>query len=171
MHQKVLSSLYNGAIYGAKVRFCHSIVVGYLFGRGSLKQLIIEVGKSTCMHAAILGTFSGLYQLVRIFSGGNSLISGAVSGALIGGIDNTVNGQINMYTLSRVLIAAVRVFVQKGWLPDLKWGYKIYAAFCHGMLMYLFENHSWALQKSLTGSLKGIHENLLFSAVKNKSTQ
>ena len=52
----------NGAVYGAKVRFPHALVMVFLFRSGTIQQKIDLVYKATRQHATNLAKFATIYK-------------------------------------------------------------------------------------------------------------
>jgi peroxisomal membrane protein 4 len=53
----------NGAVYGAKVRFPHALVMVFLFRSGSFRQKVDLVFKATRTHASNLAKFATIYKM------------------------------------------------------------------------------------------------------------
>ncbi len=79
------------------------------------------------------------------------------SGYLIWGNYNSVNFQIVMYLLSRIIIASVRLVASRGVRPfslvTFDKAYPMLAAGTWAVVMWLFENHPKTLHPSLAGSM------------------
>lgn len=56
----------NGAVYGAKVRFPHALVMIMLFRTGSLREKFHQIFKATRTHARNLAVFASIYKIVMI---------------------------------------------------------------------------------------------------------
>lgn len=52
----------NGAVYGAKVRFPHALVMVFLFRAGTLRQKVDLVYRATRTHARNLAKFATIYK-------------------------------------------------------------------------------------------------------------
>lgn len=52
----------NGAVYGAKVRFPHALVMVFLFRSGTIQQKIDLIYKATRQHATNLAKFATIYK-------------------------------------------------------------------------------------------------------------
>ena len=55
----------NGAVYGAKVRFPHALVMVFLFRSGTVRQKIDLVYRATSTHARNLAKFATVYKTTR----------------------------------------------------------------------------------------------------------
>jgi len=157
----VLRGIRNGAIYGVKIRAPHAFVMTMLFRSGSWKSKLLEILTATYTHSKNLAMFVGIYKalvcLLRHLrqeeSGINAFLAGCIGGVLIFGDYNPVNSQINMYLLSRIIMGAIRTAINRGWISEYKYAYQLYAAFCWGVVMYLFHFEKGTLQPSLISSM------------------
>uniref|UniRef100_A0A060T288 ARAD1C23474p n=1 Tax=Blastobotrys adeninivorans TaxID=409370 RepID=A0A060T288_BLAAD len=129
----VLKGARNGAVYGARLRFCHALVMSVLFRSGSVKQRWDGIIKNTRQHAKALASFVTIYKtvllvlkysrqymgqfqpptLTQIKSHSNAM--DAFWGGLIGGYIvfgrnspnaalSSINQQIVLYVFSRVIL-------------------------------------------------------------------
>jgi len=157
----IIRGFRNGAIYGAKIRAPHALIMTFLFREGSFYEKLNDIMTATFQHSRNLACYVAIYKAVVCFlrhlrnkeSGINTLVGGAVGGFFIFGTDNPVNSQINMYILSRVILASIRTFVNFGWVPSFNWAYGLYASVCWALVMYLFHYQPGTLQKSLISSM------------------
>lgn len=60
----VVKAARNGAVYGAKVRFPHALVMVFLFRSGSFRQKADLVFRATRTHARNLAKFATIYKLM-----------------------------------------------------------------------------------------------------------
>lgn len=60
----ILRGTRNGILYGAKLRFCHALVMSVLFRRGPLKGRIEGILRATYQHAKALGLFVFIYKSI-----------------------------------------------------------------------------------------------------------
>ncbi|RYO77747.1 hypothetical protein DL762_009065 [Monosporascus cannonballus] len=58
----VVKGARNGAVYGAKVRFPHALVMVFLFRTGTVRQKAALVWRATRTHARNLATFAAIYK-------------------------------------------------------------------------------------------------------------
>lgn len=93
----------NGAVYGAKIRFPHALVMTFLFGRGTPRDKLKFVYKATRQHSTNLMKFASLYKLgiilMRRSNGGkersgDSFLAGCLAGWFVFGERNAVNEQV-----------------------------------------------------------------------------
>eukprot|EP00474_Spongospora_subterranea_P010991 CRZ11449.1 hypothetical protein [Spongospora subterranea] len=151
-----------GVLYGAKVRFPHSLVVTLVFRRNlSIKGMVEAILKTTAQHSARLGfyvaAFKSICCLLRrirqqtddVF---NHIIAGAITGSLIFGNDDPVSTQINLYILSRIVLASVNLSLSPGKLSP-----RLFAGLCWSAVMGMFFLYPDSLQSSLRSSMKTLY--------------
>ncbi|KAI9761960.1 MAG: hypothetical protein M4579_000743 [Chaenotheca gracillima] len=118
----ILKGARNGAVYGAKVRFPHALVMVFLFRSGSLRSKLALIIKATRQHARNLALFATFYKSTmllqrRLLSDANKqaswhpFVAGLVGGyAVFGrGIQSSVNQQIVIYVFARVVLALAKM--------------------------------------------------------------
>jgi peroxisomal membrane protein 4 len=124
----ILKSARNGAVYGAKVRFPHALVMVFLFRSGTIREKIWLVLKATRQHARNLATFAVIYKscmlMLRVLNPGapgkegpyDTFLSGAVGGYLVFGRGkngaSSVSQQIVIYVFARVVLALARLSLE-----------------------------------------------------------
>jgi peroxisomal membrane protein 4 len=59
----VVKAARNGAVYGAKVRFPHALVMVFMFRSGTIRQKVQLVFKATRTHASNLARFAVIYKM------------------------------------------------------------------------------------------------------------
>jgi hypothetical protein len=85
----------------------------------------------------------------------HALLAGAIGGYVVWGRYNKINVQINLYLLSRVIIALTK---KAGWhVEDSKERYAWFAAAIWGIVMLLFEEEPESLHSSLKMSMDEIY--------------
>ncbi|KAI2614064.1 peroxisomal membrane protein 4 [Hypoxylon fragiforme] len=134
----------NGAVYGAKVRFPHALVMVLLFRSGTLREKAGLVFRATRTHAHNLARFAFIYKLtcylLKHFSGRagggkggaegpyDSFVAGLLGGYVVfgqrsarSGKVSSVSQQIVIYVFARVVLALARLAVKTdgGGLPFL----------------------------------------------------
>ncbi|KFY85718.1 hypothetical protein V500_08170 [Pseudogymnoascus sp. VKM F-4518 (FW-2643)] len=62
----VVKAARNGAVYGAKIRFPHALVMIFLFRSGTFKEKTRLVYKATRTHAQNLARFAVIYKICMI---------------------------------------------------------------------------------------------------------
>ncbi|KAK2147314.1 hypothetical protein LSH36_560g00004 [Paralvinella palmiformis] len=162
----------NGAVYGAKIRFPHALVMTLLFRGGPISEQARTILRATYTHSKNLASFVILYKGLRLmfikFDGKpaeyHSFISALIGGYLIWGKYNKVNEQINLYLLSRILYGLIKLGVERGYIPKPKGdSFPIFGALVWGIVLWLFEHHQHTLQPSLQSSMTYLyHESNLW---------
>ncbi|XP_068598993.1 peroxisomal membrane protein 4 [Brachionichthys hirsutus] len=162
----VLKGFRNGAVYGAKIRAPHALVMTFLFRSGSLKNKLNAILKATYTHsrnlACFVFTYKGLQALQERLQGkslqSHSFLAACVGGWLVFGDNNNINCQINMYLLSRILFALSRLLVEKGFIPQPKRDtFPLFAMLVWGIVLWLFEYYPHTLQPSLQSSMNYLY--------------
>ncbi|XP_048874047.1 peroxisomal membrane protein 4 [Brienomyrus brachyistius] len=162
----VVKGFRNGAVYGAKIRAPHALVMTFLFKSGSLKDKLKAIAQATYTHSRNLAyfvfTYKGLQVLQERIQGkrlqSQSFLAACLGGWLVFGDNNHINSQINMYLLSRILFALSRLAVEKGYIPQHKRDpFPLFAALVWGIVLWLFEYHPHTLQPSLQSSMNYLY--------------
>ncbi|XP_002747265.4 peroxisomal membrane protein 4 [Callithrix jacchus] len=163
----LLKGFRNGAVYGAKIRAPHALVMTFLFRNGSLWEKLRAVLQATYIHsrnlACFVFTYKGLCALQSRIQGKtyqvHSFLAAFLGGLLVFRENNNINSQVNMYVLSRVLFALSRLAVEKGYIPEPKWDpFPVVTAVVWGLVLWLFEYHRPTLQPSLQSSMTYLYE-------------
>uniref|UniRef100_A0A0N5CDQ7 Peroxisomal membrane protein 4 n=1 Tax=Strongyloides papillosus TaxID=174720 RepID=A0A0N5CDQ7_STREA len=162
----VVKGFRNGLVYGAKIRAPHALVMTFLFQNGTFLEKLNRVFMLTKQHALNLAKFVFIYKGSRVILeylfGQNiswqSFISAFLGGYYIFGKNNNVNMQINLYLLSRIMLALSKLAVKQDIIqepesPIFPW----FGAFVWGIVLWLFEVHPELLQKSLFSSMKYLY--------------
>ncbi|KAI1761834.1 peroxisomal membrane protein 4 [Hypoxylon sp. FL1150] len=126
----VVKAARNGAVYGAKVRLPHALVMVLLFRPGTLRQKLSLVFRATRTHARNLARFAFIYKLtcyVLKHYGAtpgkegryDSFVAGLLGGYVVfggrsrkSGKISSVNQQIVVYVFARVVLALARLAVK-----------------------------------------------------------
>lgn len=163
-----LRGLRNGIYYGGRIRIMHSLVMAILFRKqGHIKEIAWEIFFNTYQHAKSLGLYVlGYKALVCLLtklhkktSKIHNLISGFVVGFLIFGMNkSSINYQIILYLLSRVMVGIVQRFAKKRKIGKMKF-FPYLAMFCWASVLIIFENNQKVLQSSLASSLEFLFKN------------
>ncbi len=159
----IVKTFYNGAVYGAQVRFPHALLMTLMFGSGTLREKMQAILSLTLQHSANLALFASCYTLCRgilqryCSSAAAYLLSGGLCGGILLGENTTLLNHVNLYTWSRVVLACTRWAIEK-W-PSLYFpgAFRLYSALSYGFLMLFFETRSKLLQKSLQTSMNFIY--------------
>jgi len=167
----------NGAVYGAKVRFAHALVVTFLFKGGSLTSQARTIWEATYTHSRNLAlfvfTYKSLTALLREMESKpkeyHSFVAALIGGYLVFGKYNKVNEQINLYLLSRVLYGLAKLAVEKEYIPRPRSSvFPWFAAIVWGLVLWLFEHHGNSLQPSLHSSMTYLyHDSNRWTSFKN----
>lgn len=158
----VLKGFRNGAVYGAKIRFPHALVMTFLFRGGSLSEQAQSIFEATWTHSKNLASFVICYKaLMALFleieskpKEYHAFVAALIGGYLVFGKYNKVNEQINLYLLSRIIYGLAKLGVEKGFIPRPKRDvFPLFAAIVWGIVLWLFEHHGKTLQPSLQSSM------------------
>ncbi|KAK2173023.1 hypothetical protein NP493_910g00026 [Ridgeia piscesae] len=152
----------NGAVYGAKIRLPHALVITFLFGQGPLVKKLRLILQATYTHsknlASFVLTYKALLLLLRQVETSqktyHSFIAAFIGGYVIWGKFNKINEQINLYLLSRILYGLAKLAVDKGYIIKPSGDvFPWFAALVWGTVLWLFEHHRAVLQTSLRSSM------------------
>lgn len=157
--------LRNGIYYGGRIRFMHSIIMSILFKKGTPKELLTNICELTFEHAKNLGLFAFFYKLLvcllNNLRGKGSKYHSFIAGSLVGYVvfrkKTSVNYQIVLYLLARILVGAGEKLTKQEVIPRMRF-YPILAALVWGVVMFLFEDDKKNLQPSLTSSMNFIYK-------------
>ncbi|KAI0160378.1 peroxisomal membrane protein 4 [Xylariaceae sp. FL1272] len=176
----------NGAVYGAKVRFPHALVMVFLFRSGTFRQKLELIFKATRTHARNLAKFATIYKttcyILKHYGATpgkegsyDTFLAGLIGGYFVfGGRSprtgkiSSVNQQIVVYVFARVVLALARLAVKPGYgFPIVSqdarsatishYAWPVFAAASWGMVMHLFRHHPDDLQPSLRSSMNYIY--------------
>ncbi|XP_004612621.1 peroxisomal membrane protein 4 [Sorex araneus] len=163
----VLKGFRNGAVYGAKIRAPHALVMTFLFRSGSLREKLRAILQATYIHSRNLACFVFIYKslcALQLKAQGqtyqaHSFLAAIIGGILVFGENNNINSQISMYLTSRVLFALCRLGVEKGYIPEPAWNpFPLFTGLVWGLVMWLFEYHQSTLQPSLQSSMTYLYK-------------
>ncbi|KAH8675457.1 putative peroxisomal membrane protein [Xylariales sp. PMI_506] len=183
----ILKGARNGAVYGAKVRFPHALVMVFLFRSGTFRQKVDLVLRATRTHARNLAKFAVIYKslcyLLKHYGATpgkegkyDSFFAGLVGGYFVfGGRSpktgkiSSVGQQIVIYVFARVVLALARLAVKPGHgFPVVStesrssaisyYAWPAFAAGSWAMVMHLFRYHPEELQSSLRSSMTYIYK-------------
>ncbi|EPE08228.1 peroxisomal membrane protein [Ophiostoma piceae UAMH 11346] len=164
----------NGAVYGAKVRFPHALVIREKTGL---------VFRATKTHASNLARFAIVYKstclLLKYLANGkegpyDSFLGGLLGGYLVfggrtrSGKISSVSMQIVIYVFARVVLALAKLSVKPGVglpiisQPELSktishYAWPAFAAGSWAMVMHVFRYHDAEIQSSLRNSMSYIY--------------
>jgi peroxisomal membrane protein 4 len=114
-----------------------------------------QVLRLTATHAFNLAAYVGLYKLLYYVLRSSACAAGAIAGAAVFGTSSTVNSQINLYVMARVLYALACKHTSLG-TSTLQ--YRLFAALVWALVMHLFETQTQLLQASLVHSMTFLYQ-------------
>ncbi len=164
----LIKGLRQGIVYGAKIRFAHSLVQAFLFHNEPWSDRIRFIIRMSYIHGKNLGLFVFFYKTLRtIISSVFQLskpwcafICAFIVGYMVYYERNSVNEQLILYLLSRIIVGLARYAQKRAWLPNIKRPvFPWFAALIWGIAIWLFECHRETLQPSLTRSMIYLFEN------------
>ncbi|OJD14871.1 hypothetical protein AJ78_04818 [Emergomyces pasteurianus Ep9510] len=169
----VLKGARNGAVYGAKIRFPHALVI---------REKAWLVFKATRQHARNLSFFAVIYKSTMLAlrylgpSGWgkegpyDTFVAGLLGGYLVfGKSPGSVSQQIVIYVFARVILAMAKISVEPGThslshliTPEARNtiyanAWPAFASLSWAFVMYLFRWHPAAIQSSLRSSMTYIY--------------
>ncbi|GAD94133.1 peroxisomal membrane protein [Paecilomyces variotii No. 5] len=178
----IIKGARNGAVYGAKVRFPHALVMIFLFRSGTIQEKTKLVLKATRLHARNLATFAIVYKgtmvALRALSPARSrkegrydtFMAGLLGGYVVFGRNpGSVSQQIVIYVFARVMLALAKIAIQPNVHPlshlitpearekmtNNAW--PVFASFTWAFVMYIFRWYPDTLASSLRSSMKYIY--------------
>ncbi|KAJ9205745.1 hypothetical protein DTO166G4_4640 [Paecilomyces variotii] len=178
----IIKGARNGAVYGAKVRFPHALVMIFLFRSGTIREKTKLVLKATRLHARNLATFAIVYKatlvVLRMLSPTASrkegrydtFMAGLLGGYVVFGRNpGSVSQQIVIYVFARVMLALAKIAIQPNVhplshliTPDTREkmtnnAWPVFASFTWAFVMYIFRWYPDTLASSLRSSMKYIY--------------
>ncbi|KAL4765159.1 Tim17/Tim22/Tim23/Pmp24 family protein [Aspergillus foveolatus] len=178
----LVKGIRNGAVYGAKVRFPHALVMIFLFRSGTIREKVKLVLNATRQHARNLAVFCLIYKssmivLRNLNPAGvgkeghyDSFLAGLLGGyAVFGRHKSSITQQIVIYIFARVVLGFAKLSVQPGMHPlssligpearkqieSNAWA--VFASLSWAFVMYLFRWHPEVLMSSLRSSMVYIY--------------
>ncbi|KAL4936826.1 hypothetical protein BDV06DRAFT_85221 [Aspergillus oleicola] len=178
----LVKGIRNGAVYGAKVRFPHALVMIFLFRSGTVQEKVKLVLNATRQHARNLAVFALIYKssmivLRNINPAGvgkegqyDSFFAGLMGGyAVFGRHKSSITQQIVIYIFARVVLGFAKLAIKPGAHPlsDMitpearksiegnAWA--VFASMSWALVMYLFRWHPETLMSSLRSSMVYIY--------------
>ncbi|KAG9244193.1 peroxisomal membrane protein-like protein [Calycina marina] len=179
----VLKAARNGAVYGAKVRFPHALVMILLFRSGTVREKISLILHATKTHATNLAKYATIYKLMMLLLKNigdepgkegvwDTFFAGLTGGYLVFGRRNSrghtssVSKQIVIFVFARVVLSAAKLSVQPGAgiikNPDLTKrishnAWPVFAALSWASVMWLFRWYPETVQSGLRSSMDYIY--------------
>ncbi|PYI35059.1 putative peroxisomal membrane protein [Aspergillus indologenus CBS 114.80] len=178
----LLKGIRNGAVYGAKVRFPHALVMILLFRSGTFREKVKLVLKATRQHARNLATFALIYKgsmillrninPVAVGKEGryDSFFAGLLGGyAVFGRHKTSITQQIVIYIFARVVLALAKLAIRPDMHPLSSLitpqtrtqiesnAWPVFASVSWALVMYIFRWHPDTLMSSLRSSMVYIY--------------
>lgn len=134
----VLAAFRNGSYYATKIRSAHAVVTTVLFSSKDLLGKLDGVFGLTWQHARNLSYFAAIYKVVlalghivdralnrpcgaskglRPSSPWHAALAGAVGGYFIWGHSSSLNYNIVLYLLARIIVGQAQIFAKQGVWP------------------------------------------------------
>ncbi|EPE31598.1 hypothetical protein GLAREA_12354 [Glarea lozoyensis ATCC 20868] len=179
----VVKAARNGAVYGAKVRFPHALVMIFLFRSGTVQEKLSLILKATQTHARNLAKYATVYKLTMLMlkhMGSNpgkegpydTFFAGLFGGYLVFGRRSkrghvsSVSKQIVIFVFARVCLSLAKLSVQPGAgiikshelskrISHDAW--PVFAALSWGSVMWLFRWYPETVQSGLRSSMDYIY--------------
>nr|XP_054500663.1 peroxisomal membrane protein 4 isoform X8 [Agelaius phoeniceus] len=100
----VIKGFRNGAVYGAKIRAPHALVMTFLFKSGSFREKLKSIAQATYAHSRNLAyfvfTYKGLLAAQSRLQGKkipfHSFLAACIGGWLVFGDNNPINSQLGV---------------------------------------------------------------------------
>ncbi|KAM3077513.1 hypothetical protein ACMFMG_006852 [Clarireedia jacksonii] len=179
----VLKGARSGAVYGAKVRFPHALVMILLFRSGTLREKIGLIFRATSTHAQNLAKYATVYKATMLalkYSGSNrgqegkwdTFFAGLLGGYVVFGRRSkkghvsSVSKQIVIFVFARVCLALAQLAVKpsSGIIRSQELAdrishdaWPVFAALSWGSVMWLFRWHPDTIQSGLKSSMDYIY--------------
>jgi len=179
----VLKAARNGAVYGAKVRFPHALVMMFLFRSGTVREKVSLVLKATRTHATNLAKYATVYKLTMLalkHMGNNpgkegpwdTFFAGLMGGYLVFGRRNkrghvsSVSKQIVIFVFARVILSLAKLSIEPaaGIIRDPELtkrishdAWPVFAALSWASVMWLFRWYPDSVQMGLRSSMDYIY--------------
>ncbi|KAF6220137.1 hypothetical protein HO133_003268 [Letharia lupina] len=170
----------NGAVYGAKVRFPHALVMVFLFRSDPVREKLHLIYKATRTHARNLASFAVVYKFSMICLRRTSptgkersfdtFLAGLIGGYTVfgRGIQSSVNQQIVIYVFARVMLALAKLTVQRKSQGGVGMGrelrekvegnaWPVFASLSWAAVMWIFRWYPATIQPSLRSSMQYIY--------------
>ncbi|CAG8641595.1 peroxisomal membrane protein 4 [Gigaspora rosea] len=162
----IVKGFRNGAVYGAKVRLPHALVMTLLFRSGSFKEKLTVILDATIQHSKNLAFFVTIYKTLMylqkkinggIEQNGHSFIAGLIGGYIIFGENNNINQQIVLYVFARIMVGLSKLPVKRKMINEPNHTFPVFAAVVWGVVMWLFRHDREVLQPSLQASMQYLY--------------
>lgn len=179
----VLKAARNGAVYGAKVRFPHALVMIFLFRSGTVREKLALIFRATKTHAQNLAKYATVYKLTMLLlkhmgsdpgkeGTYDTFFSGLLGGYLVFGRRSkrghisSVSKQIVIFVFARVCLSLAKLSIEPSFgiikNPELSRrishdAWPVFAALSWGSVMWLFRWYPETVQSGLRSSMDYIY--------------
>lgn len=179
----ILKAARNGAVYGAKVRFPHALVITFLFRSGTNREKLTEIFKAVRAHASNLASYAIIYKIAMlclkymVLESGkegsyDTFIAGLIGGYFVFGRRDKrgkvspVSKQIVIFVFARACLSIAQVLndpstgiIESQQLSDKisHHAWPIFAALTWGSIMWLFRWYPKTVQTGLRSSMDYIY--------------
>ncbi|TVY73356.1 Peroxisomal membrane protein [Lachnellula suecica] len=179
----VLKAARNGAVYGAKVRFPHALVMIFLFRSGTVREKLYLILRATRTHAQNLAKYATVYKLTMLVlkhmgatpgkeGPYDTFFAGLLGGYLVFGRRSkrgnvsSVSKQIVIFVFARVCLALAQLSIKPevGIIKSHELSKRIshdawpvFAALSWGSVMWLFRWYPDTVQSGLRSSMDYIY--------------
>jgi len=179
----VIKAARNGAMYGAKVRFPHALVMIFLFRSGTIREKITLILRATKTHAQNLAKYAAIYKLTMLLlkhmgsepgkeGPFDTFFAGLLGGYLVFGRRSkrghvsSVSKQIVIFVFARVCLSLAQLSIQPsvGIIKNHELSKRIshdtwpvFAALSWGSVMWLFRWYPDTVQSGLRSSMDYIY--------------
>ncbi|KAJ8061698.1 hypothetical protein OCU04_009498 [Sclerotinia nivalis] len=179
----ILKAARSGAVYGAKVRFPHALVMMFLFRSGTVREKIGLILRATQTHAQNLAKYATIYKTTMLalkYAGGkegkegkwDTFLAGLLGGYVVFGRRSkkghvsSVSKQIVIFVFARVCLslAQLAVLPSAGIIRNKELSdrisndaWPVFAALSWGSIMWLFRWYPETVQSGLRSSMDYIY--------------
>lgn len=179
----VLKSARNGAVYGAKVRFPHALVMIFLFRSGTVQEKLKLIFRATRTHAMNLAKYASIYKITMLllkYMGSepgkegtyDTFFAGLLGGYVVFGRRSkrghvsSVSKQIVIFIFARVCLSLAELAIRPsvGIIRNNELSKKIghdawpiFASLSWASVMWLFRWYPETLQTGLRSSMDYIY--------------
>merc|ERR1711939_1066870 len=179
----IVKAARNGAVYGAKVRFPHALVMIFLFRSGTVREKLSLILRATKTHAQNLAKYATIYKMTTLalkHMGSepgkeglyDTFFAGLLGGYLVFGRRSkrghvsSVSKQIVIFVFARVCLSLAELSIKPavGIIKDPALSKRIghdawpvFAALSWGSVMWLFRWYPDTVQSGLRSSMDYIY--------------
>ncbi|KAJ1555045.1 Peroxisomal membrane protein 4 [Nowakowskiella sp. JEL0078] len=156
----IIKGFRNGAVYGAKIRFPHALVMTLLFRRGKPEEMARIIFKATYAHARNLALFVTIYKTLMVVM---RRIKGKENNA-----DAFLAGLVGGYVVFGETVGMAKLAVKRNVIVQPNHTYPVFAAVVWGIALWLFRHDRDTLQPSLQASMHYLYnDSEHFDSIRN----